>query len=223
MASGPIPVYLETGTKRTFACSLDWPGWCRAGKDERAALAALVQAAPRYAEVARSAHKRFPAVEPGRIEVVQRTGGNGTTDFGAPAMAAAADYEPLDRRAARRLAELLQACWEFLDGVVASAPAELRKGPRGGGRDRDEVFRHVLGAEAAYARSIGIKLREPPVGDRKAIADARKAILEAVEAAAGGEQVPGKQGWPIPYAVRRMAWHVLDHAWEIQDKSDKRA
>ena len=24
--------------------------------------------------------------------------------------------------------------------------------------------------------------------------------------------------WPVRYAIRRCAWHVLDHAWEIEDK-----
>ena len=25
--------------------------------------------------------------------------------------------------------------------------------------------------------------------------------------------------WLPAYAIRRITWHVLDHAWEIQDKS----
>jgi hypothetical protein len=31
--------------------------------------------------------------------------------------------------------------------------------------------------------------------------------------------MPG-DGRPPRYAIRRIAWHVLDHAWEIEDKSD---
>ncbi|HEX2053031.1 MAG TPA: hypothetical protein VHJ78_04790 [Actinomycetota bacterium] len=213
----PIPIYLETGSKRTFACSVEWPGWCRSGKTDQAAVEALLEAAPRYAEVARAAHKRFPKVDADRLEVVERIPGNGTTDFGAPAKAAKADLEPLDRSGVTRLTDLLSAAWEHLDQVVAGAPAELRKGPRGGGRDRDEVYRHVLAAETAYARSIGVKLGEPSVGDKAAIAGFRKALVDSIQEAAG--KPPRGKGWPIPYAVRRMAWHVLDHAWEIQDKS----
>jgi hypothetical protein len=101
---------------------------------------------------------------------------------------------------------------------VAGAPATLRKGPRGGGRDRDAVVDHVVGAEAAYARKIGIA-RKPPAGaDREAVTALRQDVLEAVRARRFGSP-PRSKGWPGRYAVRRMAWHVLDHAWEIEDKS----
>jgi hypothetical protein len=26
-------------------------------------------------------------------------------------------------------------------------------------------------------------------------------------------------GWPARYGARRIAWHALDHAWEIQDRA----
>lgn len=215
MVEARIPIYLEIGSKRCFASSIEWPGWCRSGKTEDAAVTALIEVAPRYAEIARRAHKRFPKTEPERFEVVERIEGNATTDFGAPGKVPKADYEDFDRNESNRLAGLLQASWEFLDEVVAGAPAELRKGPRGGGRDRDAVYRHVLGAESSYARSIGLKLKEPELGDHQAIHQMRAAILERIVPGGG---VPDK-GWPIPYFVRRDAWHVLDHAWEIQDKS----
>ena len=218
MASQPIPVYLETGKKRTFACSIEWPGWCRSGKTEEAALEALAEVAPRYAEVARAAGEPFPEVALDRLRVVERIEGNGTTDFGAPGKVAQVDWEPLDPAAAERLKTLLQASWDFLDRVVAGAPVHLKKGPRGGGRDRDDVFRHVLAAETAYARKTGLKLKEPEVGNREAIDELRRAILGTIRPSGDGAPLPVKS-WPIPYAVRRYAWHVLDHAWEIQDKS----
>jgi len=34
----PIPVYIESGAKKVFACAVDFPGWCRSGKDEASAL-----------------------------------------------------------------------------------------------------------------------------------------------------------------------------------------
>ncbi|HYN98908.1 MAG TPA: hypothetical protein VEU28_04470 [Actinomycetota bacterium] len=215
MVETRIPIYLEIGSKRCFAASIEWPGWCRSGKTEDAAVDVLAEIAPRYAQIARRAHKRFPKIGPERFEVVERVEGNATTDFGAPGKVPKADYEDFDRNQANRLADLLQASWDFLDEVVAGAPAELRKGPRGGGRDRDGVYRHVLGAESSYVRTIGLKLKEPELGDREAIDRMRAAILERIVPGGG---VPDK-GWPIPYFVRRDAWHVLDHAWEIQDKS----
>jgi hypothetical protein len=215
VAEPAIPIYLEVGAKRTFACSLDWPGWCRPGKSEESAIGALVDAAPRYAEVARRAHERLPKIAPERLLVIERIEGNATTDFGAPGKVAEADYGEFDRAGANRLTELLKACWAFLDEVVATAPPRLKKGPRGGGRDRDAVMQHVLEAESSYARTIGLKLKAPQVGDREAI--------DAVRATIAGRIVPGggkpEKGWPVPYFVRREAWHVLDHAWEIQDKT----
>jgi hypothetical protein len=211
-----IPIYLEIGSKRTFACSVDWPGWARAGKTEEAAIEALIEAAPRYAEVAKRAHKRFPKIEAERFKVVERIEGNATTDFGAPGKIPKADYDDFDRAEANRLKELLQASWDLLDDVVAKAPPTLKKGPRGGGRDRDQVMQHVLGAQSGYSRTIGVKMKEPDFGDRKAIVQVREAVLEKIVPGGGKPE----KGWPVPYFVRRDAWHSLDHAWEIQDKSE---
>ncbi len=168
-----IPIYLETATKKSFACSVDWPGWCRSGKTEDAAIEALMDIAPRYAEVAELAHKRFPKIEPERFEVVERIEGNGTTDFGAPGKVPKADREPFDRSEADRLRDLLQASWDYLDEVVAKAPATLKKGPRGGGRDRDQVYQHVLGAAQGYARADRDKAQGTRVrGQRSHLRDA---------------------------------------------------
>jgi len=121
------------------------------------------------------------------------------------------------RRGVRSLPSF-QSSWTVFDRVVASAPAELRKGPRGGGRDRDAIVEHVLGAEAQYSRKLGIRLHPPTAGDAAAVSALRNAILGALRAASGTRLVPEK-GWPPRYAARRIAWHVLDHAWEIDDRS----
>lgn len=211
------PVYMEVGTKRQFASALEWPGWCRSGKDEQSAMAALEGAAPRYAAVAKAAGVPFSSEEAVRFEVVERVKGSATTDFGAPGAAAGADARPLEPGEADRLIALLQAAWKYLDRVVAKAPAELRKGPRGGGRDRDEVYNHVLGAESMYATKIGIRLPQPGHDDAAGIAAFRKALVEGLRLAAGRR--PGEKQWPFRYAVRRVTWHVLDHAWEVEDRS----
>ena len=212
----PIPVYLELGAKKVFACSIDFPGWCRSGKDEEAALEALASYAPRYAEVAKLAKAAFPskAVE---LEVVERVKGKGATDFGIPHEIPRADAEPLTARQAARQVELMRAAWAVLDKVARAAPAELRKGPRGGGRDRDKMLGHVLGAEAAYARQLGVRHPEPELGDTKAIKALRDDIAAALSGASDGSPLRPK-GWPPRYAFRRIAWHVLDHAWEMQDR-----
>jgi hypothetical protein len=195
-------VYLEVGRTWVFAAALDWPGWCRRGKGEEAALDVLADYADRYAAVA------GPGFRPGELQVVGRLPGNATTDFGAPDARGPWDDEPLDDAEAARLAGLLEACWRAFDAVAAAAPAELRKGPRGGGRDRDAVVDHVREAERSYGRKVGARVppRTPWPQQRSAVADALRAGTP-------------EGTWPARYSVRRLAWHVLDHAWEIEDKS----
>ena len=216
-----IPVYVEAGDKKVFACSVDFPGWCRSAKTEELALEALAAYAPRYAEVAERAKAAFPAPARAgeRFEVVERIKGKGATDFGIPHEIPEADGEPLTARQATRQVELMRAAWAVLDKTAKASPAELRKGPRGGGRDRDKMLAHVLGAEAAYARQVGVKLPPPEVGDRKAIRALRDELAEALGGASDGSR-PTPKGWPPRYAMRRIAWHVLDHAWEMQDRAN---
>jgi hypothetical protein len=212
-------VYLEVGSKRVFACALAWPGWCRSGKTEELALGALAGYVPRYRVVAEQAGVRFPNGAGDQLRVVERLPGSGGTDFGVPGEAASSDQQPVTRAAAARAAKLVAAAWAVFDQVAATAPAELRKGPRGGGRDRDKMIDHVLGAEAAYARKIGVRHRQPAIGDQAAIAAMREAVLAVLGAPWDGTPLVPK-GWPPAYAARRFAWHVLDHAWEMQDRSD---
>jgi hypothetical protein len=207
-----IRVYLEVGGKRTFASAADWPGWCRSGKGEHAALEALAAYAPRYAVVAELAKIAVPAGVPA-FEVVEGMPGNATTDYGAPGIPAKDESKPLTAQQASRMRDLLDACWTYLDQVVAKAPPELRKGPRGGGRDRDVMFDHVLGAEMEYAKGIGVRLKQPSGRDKAAVRAFRKAIRDGID-----NPIPDAK-WPVRYAVRRTAWHALDHAWEIEDRS----
>ncbi|HVS47497.1 MAG TPA: hypothetical protein VHJ99_01175 [Candidatus Dormibacteraeota bacterium] len=212
-ASSKGRVYLEVGGKRTFASAADWPGWSRPGKTEEAALEALAAYAPRYAAVAKLAKVAFPAVATS-FDVVERLKGNATTDFGAPGIPAKEESRPLTPAQTRRMCDLVEASWRYLDQVVAKAPAALRKGPRGGGRDRDVMFDHVLGAEIEYAKAIGTRLKQPDRRDKAAVRAFRQAILESL----GDPNRDAK--WPVPYAGRRIAWHTLDHAWEIEDRSN---
>jgi hypothetical protein len=199
--SGATRAYIEVGGKRAFASAADWPGWSRGGKDEKAALEALAAYAPRYAKVAKLARLELPASAT-RFEVVERQKGNASTDFGVPAIVARAETKKLSAKETERLISLLEASWKYLDQVRGKVPQELRKGPRGGGRDRDKMYAHVLDAELAYAGALRVKLK----------ASDRKALLTALR-----NPNPDAR-WPVAYAIRRIAWHALDHAWEMEDR-----
>ena len=136
-----------------------------------------------------------------------------------PSGVAEADRRPTTAADAERIARLVGAAWTILDRVVAGAPVELRKGPRGGGRDRDGIVAHCVTSDAAYANQLGIKLREPALDDRPAILAGREAILAILGQPSDGSPSGGRR-WPARYAARRIAWHALDHAWEVEDKSE---
>ena len=220
-----IEVYLEVGKKRTFAGALDWPGWCRRGTDEDSALLALVEAGPRYARVLQGTRLGFHAPDdPGVFTVAERVAGNDATDFGAANVAPAADARPFDEAACARAQTILRATWRALDRAIEAAEGKaLAKGPRGGGRDLDKIVRHVLDADGGYLPRLG---RKAPKAEGASPAEqlelTRAAILETLEAGARGELPErGPRGgalWTPRYFVRRVAWHILDHAWEIEDR-----
>lgn len=210
-----VPVYLELGSKKVFAAAVEWPGWCRSGRAEDDALDNLAGYAERYAPVvgrAGLAWRPGPSID---FDIVERIKGSATTDFGAPGSVPELDQRELAPAGARRLAALVQASWDELEAVAAGAPATLRKGPRGGGRDRDAVVAHVEAAEAAYGRKLG---NGPGAAERREHGHrlVRERIIESIRSGGAGES----KGWPAAYAARRIAWHVLDHAWEIQDRSE---
>ena len=219
-------VYVEVGSKRVFAGALEWPGWCRSAKDEAGAVDALLDYGPRYAAVLTEAglDEAFEApTDSSALSVVERLRGGAGTDFGAPGAAPAADEATLDAQAAERQVAILRACWAALDRAAAAAEGvTLRTGPRGGGRDLSKMLGHVLEAEQAYLLKLGSR---PPKGDgsRAHVAAHRDATLAALTARALGQAVPNpsqtKALWSPRYFVRRAAWHVLDHAWEIEDRA----
>lgn len=214
-------VYLEVGTKRAFACAVDWPGWCRSGPDEATALRALLEYGSRYAAVVRPARLGFSA--PARIDqlrVVERLAGNATTDFGAPGVIPSVDRAPASETECARLEKVLRAGWRALDGARRRATGkELSRGPRGGGRELDAIIAHVVGADRSYLGAVGWKVRSSG-GNRDPLEETRSAILDALRASARGE-IPttgprGGRRWPARYFARRVAWHTIAHAWEIE-------
>jgi len=214
-----IATGLETGAKKTFQWAIDWPGWCRSGKTELDALERLIDAAERYNVVIERAGLEPLAVSGHDIHVVETVAGGGGTDFGVPSILTETDRRPVPAAEAERQRRILEACWAVFADVVAGAPAELRKGPRGGGRDRDKVVAHVLEAEHGYAREMGLKLPAPDASDPPTVEALRTAITAVLREPSDGSPIPGRR-WTPRYAARRIAWHVLDHAWEIEDRTE---
>jgi hypothetical protein len=223
-AAGPIRVYTESVPSRVFVGAIDRPGWCRSGRDEEGALEALVAYAPRYATVVARRRPAFrPPSDVGGLRVVERLEGDATTRFGAPAMAPSSDADPIDGKELRRLSRLMGDCWAALDRAADAARGkELATGPRGGGRALDAIVAHVRDAQGAYIRKLA-STPPAPTGDAARDAEGlRASVVAALEhAAVDGIPERGPRGgayWEPRYFVRRSAWHVLDHAWEIEDR-----
>lgn len=214
-------IYLEIGAKRTFACAVDWPGWCRSGPDEMGSLHALLDYGPRYAAVVRSARLGFRT--PSGIDdfrVVERLNGNATTDFGAPGVVPSFDRAKATSTDYARLEKIMRAAWRALDAARQEAKGKaLRKGPRGGGRELPAILSHVVEADRAYLTALGWK-PGPPSDQAHTLQQTRKAILDGLRASARGEIAEtgprGGKRWPVRYFVRRAAWHAIAHAWEIE-------
>jgi hypothetical protein len=222
-----IDVYLEIGKTRTFAAALDWPGWCRSGRDEASALQTLYDYGPRYERALQATSLGFRAPsDTSAFVVVERLTGNATTDFGAPDLTLSSDLKPVDPTELQRGQVILQACWQAFDSAVQMASGKmLKKGPRGGGRELAKIIQHVRDVDAAYLTSLGGKVKLDDKDEPgQAFAQIREAILTTLAAAVRGE-IParGPRGgvrWTPRYFVRRLAWHELDHAWEIEDRAE---
>jgi len=221
----PILVYVEVTPKRTFAAAVDWPGWCRSGRTRDEALEALVAYGPRYAKVVGKRAGFAPPADFAGLKVSQRLKGGPTTEFGAPQVAPGGDRQPLGEVELKREITLLRAAWRAFDAALKRhAGVELRKGPRGGGRDQQRMASHVFDAEQGYLRQLGARppkaASEATDADRRAL---RKAVVAALSARARDEPLDNPSGakkrWLPRFYVRRAAWHALDHAWEIEDRA----
>jgi hypothetical protein len=212
MTRKKIAVSIEAAAKKAFATAVDWPGWSRSGKTEELAIQALLQYAERYAAVARRAGEKLAPASELDVDVVDRSGGGGGTEFGVPSNVTKPDRRRVTSAQADRLARLLEAAWQTFDEVAAAAPEELRKGPRGGGRTTSKMVGHVVEADEAYAREMGIRLKAP-------IGEVRAAMLDVLRQPSDGSPLADRR-WTARYAAHRVAWHALDHAWEIKDRSE---
>lgn len=219
--SDPVRVMVERGKKkRSVASAFDWPGWDRSAKTEAEALGVLAAYRPRYAKVAELAGLADEFGATGDLEVVERLEGIGMTDFyGVSMRSAAPEYDQMSKAACERKIALLRAGWAYFDDVASRVSAELRKGPRGGGRDRDRIVRHANGAEIEeFAKKVGV-ITAPDVWqhpDAVRIRAHRDAYVAAIcEHNARGESA---RSWTVQFVIRHSAYHMLDHAWEMEDK-----
>lgn len=217
-----VDIYLECGAKRIFAGALNWPGWCRAGRSEGEALAALLAYGPRYGAILAGARLGFIAPkDPAQLVVVERLPGTATTDFGAPGVPPSVDrVRSCPPAELKRFEKILRAGWRAFDAAVKSARGKaLATGPRGGGRSLDGIISHVVGADAGYLAAVGWKAPKATRPEEQLFAT-RAAILEALEASATGEMPSkGPRGgvrWSARFFVRRVTWHVMAHVWEIE-------
>jgi DinB superfamily len=221
-----MDIFLEIGKNRTFATALDWPGWSRSGKDEAAALQALLDYGPRYAQAIQGTRLEFqPPESTTAFNLLERLQGNASTDFGAPHAVPSADHQPVSPAELQRFQALLESMWEAFEAVAKAAEGkELRYGPRGGGRDLQKIVQHVLEAEQAYLKQLGGKLDPSDKSDHPfaELDRLHQAILVTLEASARGElPTVGPRGgkrWGPRFFVRYTAWHLLDHLWEIEDR-----
>lgn len=209
----------EVVPKRTFVWAVEWPGWCRGGKTPESARAAFLAVAPRYAAVASAAELALPDVTETGLDMLDSVVGGSGTEFGVPSVITAPDRRPTTADEAERLTALVAAAWAVFDETAARTPEVLRKGPRGGGRDRTRMLDHVIGADHAYALEIGIRHRPPDPTDREAVVAERAAMLDVLREPSDGTPLAGRR-WTQRYAARRIAWHALDHAWEMEDRTD---
>ena len=222
MTNNPMRVTLEMGPKgkKVVAVANEWPGLERGAKSEELAIEKLQAFMPRYAQVATLANMSaaFDTIQD--FEVVEQYPGTGSTDFWGISFAfSGIDQQEMSREELERELTLMQACWAFFDEVRGRVSAEMQKGPRGGGRERDHIVRHTLAAEQDWAKGVGVIASDDVMLTDEALKSYRDAYCQAVrDYHAQGKQAGSRAKWPLRFLIRHTAFHTLDHAWEMEDK-----
>ncbi len=218
----PVRTVIERGPKgkKSAAFSLDWAGWERGAKSPELALETLESYRERYRSVASLAGMARDFDAAGPLEIVEDRIGPGSTDFWGISFApSSTEQGPMTDAELDRAITLLRACWTFFDGVAARVSPEMRKGPRGGGRDRDRIIRHVIRNESEdFARRVGLRIPEEGALTPDALRQYREDYVAAMRAYNAGQVERPMRSWTLPYLIRHSAYHTLDHAWEMEDK-----
>ena len=205
--------------KKAVAFAVDWPGWSRGAKTPELAVELLESYRARYRPIAVAAGMGAQFEKEGRLKTIEDKIGTPSTDFWAISFSpAAVEKEPMSAEDLDRKITLLQACWTFFDKTAKSVSAEMRKGPRGGGRDRDRIIRHTVRNESEeFAKQVGLRIPEEAALTPKGLRAHRTSYVAAMRAYNAGD---GKRmrSWNLPFLIRHSAFHVMDHAWEMEDK-----
>jgi hypothetical protein len=214
-----LRVTLEIGTKekKVVAVAPDWPGLERSAKTGEAAIARLQAYLPRYEPVANLAGMGAEFAVIATVDLVECYQGTGSTDFWGVSFAFSdIDRHVLSSAELERELTLLRACWAFFDEVRSRVSAEMQKGPRGGGRDRDRIVGHTLAAEQDMAAKLGLRTPYSDLLSDEGLQAYRDAYCTTIRAF----HAQGKlaRTWPLRYLIRHTAYHTLDHAWEMEDK-----
>jgi hypothetical protein len=218
----PVRTVIEHGPKdkRSVAFGLDWPGWSRGARSAELALDTLESYRDRYRPIAELAGMTGEFDAAGPLEIVEDKVGTGSTDFwGISFSPAATEQEPMGEAEFERAIALLRACWAFFDGVAARVSPEMRKGVRGGGRDRDRIVSHTVRVESEdFAKRLGLQIPEGAALTQDGLREYREAYVAAMRAYNDGEVERRMRSWTLPFLIRHSAFHTLDHAWEMEDK-----
>jgi hypothetical protein len=216
-------VTLEIGPKgkKVAAVAPDWPGLERGAKTADDAVERLRAYLPRYAQVATLAGMGAAFETIKTFDVVERYPGPGSTDFWSISFGfSSIDKQDMTTDALERELALMQACWAFFDAVRKRVSAEMQKGPRGGGRDRDNIVRHTFAAERDWASGVGVRVPDDAILTDTQLNAYRTAYCHAIrEYHAQGKMAGSRSKWPLRFLIRHTAFHTLDHAWEMEDKN----
>ena len=215
-------VTLEIGPKgkKVVAVAIDWPGLERGAKTQEDAIERLRLYIPRYSQVAKLAEMdaEFDTIK--KLNVVEEYAGTGSTDFWGISFAfSSIDKQDMSSDELERELALMQACWVYFDGVRKRVSAEMQKGPRGGGRDRDHIVRHTFYAQQDWARMVGVLTSDEEILTVKGLKKHRESYCHAIRDYHSHHKLAGKMAnWPLRYLIRHTAFHTMDHAWEMEDK-----
>jgi len=199
-----IRVMVERGKKkRTVASAFDWSGWDRSGKTEEAALQVLEAYRSRYAKVAALAGLSDEFLAARELTVVERLEGIGMTDYyGVSGRSAGPEQDQMTKAECERKVALLRASWRYFDDVAARVSHELRKGPRGGGRERDEIVHHVNGSEIVeFARKVGVRSSPDAWRDPDELHAHRDAFCAAIRETNARGAAAGSW-WTVQFLIR---------------------
>ena len=217
-----IRVTLEIGPKgkKVAAVAPDWPGLERGATTGEAAIERLLSYVPRYATVTKLARMEATFANITVVDVVEQYPGTGSTDFWGVSFAfSSIDQQAMSGEALERELTLMRACWAFFDDVRSRVSAEMQRGPRGGGRDRDRIVRHSVAAELDWAKKLGVPIPHDVMLTDEGLNAHRDTYCNAIRDYHSQGKLAGKMAkWPLRFLIRHTAFHAMDHAWEMEDK-----